>query len=46
MTDDQRQRLIEASRRRAREHGAPVRGHQDAARALIVDWQANTAHRS
>ena len=46
MTDDQRERLIEASRRRTREHGAPVRGHQDAARAVVVDWQANTAHRT
>ena len=45
MTDDQRQLLIEGSRRRAREHGAPVRGHQAHARSVIVDWQANTAHR-
>jgi 3',5'-cyclic AMP phosphodiesterase CpdA len=43
MTDDQRQLLIEASRRRAREHAAPVRGHQAEARSVIVDWRANTA---
>ena len=45
MTDEQRQLLIEASRRRASEHAAPVRGHQDAARSVVLDWQANTAHR-
>jgi 3',5'-cyclic-AMP phosphodiesterase len=45
MTDDNRQRLIEASRRRARAHGAPVRGHQAEARAVVVDWQANVATR-
>lgn len=45
MTDEQRQRLIEGSRRRAREHSAPARGHQAEARAVILDWRANTAHR-
>lgn len=45
MTDDNRKRLIDASRRRAREHGAPVRGHQAHARAVLLDWQANVAHR-
>lgn len=45
MTDDQRELLIEASRRRAREHGAPVRGHQAEARSVIVDWRATTAPR-
>jgi hypothetical protein len=46
MTDDQRALLIESSRRRAREHGAPVRGYQAEARAVIVDWRANTAPRA
>jgi len=46
MTDDQRELLIEASRRRSREHGAPVRGHQEDARSVVVDWRANTAQRS
>ena len=45
MTDDNRQRLIEASRRRAREHGAPVRGHQAQARAVVLDWQASATTR-
>jgi 3',5'-cyclic AMP phosphodiesterase CpdA len=45
LTDDNRQRLIEASRRRAREHGAPLRGHQAEARAVVLDWRANVACR-
>jgi Icc protein len=45
LTDDQRQRLIEVSRRRAQEHGPPVRGHQADARAEVVDWRANAVHR-
>ena len=45
MTDEQRHRLIEGSRRRAREHSAPVRGHQAEARQVILDWRANTSHR-
>ena len=45
MTDEQRQRLIEGSRRRAGQHSAPVRGHQAQARQVIVDWRANTSPR-
>jgi hypothetical protein len=46
MTDEQRQRLIASSRRRALEHGAPERGRQAEARAVVVEWRANVAHRN